>query len=151
MRFLTHTDNKCVLAGQYSTAFTLLFLETGVTAAISKFKMTQRIAHLYPWGNNRQVGSAWAIIAILESPHISQIYYYLILHQQPAPPERDTFSGNTWINPWVSSGYKTSRETQRVQTQNPVSTMLSQAESSQLLCKGHSNMSALRLFSRRIV
>lgn len=82
-RLLNHTDNKYVLVGQQSTDFSWLFLEMGIIAIISKFKMTQCIAHLYLQGNNRQVESACTTTAIPESPYISQIYYYPILHHQP--------------------------------------------------------------------
>lgn len=57
----------------------------GIIAVISKFKMTQCIAHLYLQGNDRQVGSARTTTAVLKSPYISRIYYYPILHHQPAP------------------------------------------------------------------
>lgn len=77
-RLLNHTDNKNVLVGQESTSFSQLFLEKGIISIISKFKTTQCIAHLYLWGN----WSAGTITVIVESPYISQFYYYPILHHQ---------------------------------------------------------------------
>ena len=85
-RLLNHKDNKYVLAGQQSTAFSWLFLEPGIIAVISKSKMTRCIAHLYLRGDSRQVGPACTTTTILEPPpYISQAYYYPILHHQPAP------------------------------------------------------------------
>lgn len=49
----------------------------GIIAVISKFKMTQHIAHLYLQDIDRQVVSACTTTAALESPHT--------LYHQPEP------------------------------------------------------------------